>query len=210
MEIQYEVSYKKNAKRIIIKPDFRGGLKITAPYGVTKEKIRSILIINESKLKKYIKKDLSKLYYLGEEYKVIDNLWDMEYKILKDEKRLVVFRKKEDNLQDILEKWLKNEAKKVLSKRVKFYSGIMNVKVKSIKIKNLSTIWGSCNSKGELSFNYLLIKTPIEEVDYVVVHELSHIKHLDHSKKFWNLVGSIIPDYKKRESWLKENFISLI
>ena len=210
MEIQYEIHYKKNAKRIIIRSNHRGGLKVTAPYGISREKIDKIIKINEKRISVYFTKK-EKLYYLGKEYKVIDNVWDLESnKVIKEENYIVVFRLAENKVLDVLNIWLKKEAFRIIKDRVEYYSNLMNVKAKDIKIKEVSTIWGSCNSQGELSFNYLLVKAPLKEIDYVVVHELAHIKYLDHSKNFWNLVKKVLPDYKNREVWLKENFLSLI
>lgn len=210
MEIQYEVKYRKNVKRLIIRPDYRGGLKITAPYGLSKNQIEKIISINKERLNHFVNKNKESTYFLGNEYKILDNIWDLNYyKVLRNNRYLVVFRNKKEKVPVILNEWLKEQAKSIIEERVKYYSNLMNVNVRSVKIKELTSIWGSCNCKNELSFNYLLVKTPLKEIDYVVVHELSHTKYLDHSKRFWNLVKKIIPDYKAREKWLKEKFPKL-
>ncbi len=210
MEIQYEVKYKKNAKRLIIRPDYRGGLKITAPYGLSRDQIEKIISINKERLSYFVNKNKDSTYFLGNEYKILDNVWDLSnHRVLKKENYLIIFRSREEKVPYILDEWLKEQARNIIVERVKHYSVLMNVKVRSVKIKELTSIWGSCNWKNELSFNYLLIKTPLKEIDYVVVHELSHTKYLNHSKNFWNLVKKIIPDYKTREKWLKEKFPKL-
>ena len=76
-------------------------------------------------------------------------------------------------------------------------------------MENRKGRWGSCSSKGELTFNWRLILAPSAIVDYVVVHELCHLKHMDHSPKFWKAVASVLSDYKSRKAWLKDNGIGL-
>ena len=74
-----------------------------------------------------------------------------------------------------------------------------------ITIRNQKTRWGSCSSKGNLNFNCLLMLTPPEVIDYVVVHELCHRKEMNHSGAFWAEVEKVLPDYKEQVKWLKEN-----
>lgn len=81
----------------------------------------------------------------------------------------------------------------------------MGLAYKSLKINNAKTRWGSCGSSGNLNFTWRLIMAPKKVVDYVIVHELAHLKQMNHSPKFWNEVKLIIPDYKNDELWLKRN-----
>ena len=75
----------------------------------------------------------------------------------------------------------------------------------SITIRDQKTRWGSCSSRGTLSFNYRLIYGPAGPLDYVVVHELCHLTHMNHSKDFWNMVEHIMPDYRIYKQWLREH-----
>ncbi|MDF2674900.1 MAG: hypothetical protein K0R09_3168, partial [Clostridiales bacterium] len=77
-------------------------------------------------------------------------------------------------------------------------------------VKEQKTLWGSCSSKDNINFNWKLIMAPQAVLDYIVVHELCHLKHRDHSKNYWNLVEQIIPDHKEKRKWLKENGRSLV
>ena len=79
----------------------------------------------------------------------------------------------------------------------------MNVHFNRVRIKNVKTIWGSCSSKKNLNFNFKLSFLPEALIDYVFVHELAHLKHMNHSKAFWSEVEKQIPDYKKRREELK-------
>jgi predicted metal-dependent hydrolase len=84
-----------------------------------------------------------------------------------------------------------------------------NFKIADIKIKSQKNRWGSCSSKGNLNFNYQIIKLPKEIADYIVVHELCHIKEFNHSKNFWNLVAETIPDHLELRKNLKKNYIHI-
>ncbi len=101
------------------------------------------------------------------------------------------------------------EAKEYLRARTDYFCEIMNLKYSELKFKKLKSRWGSCNSKGVLTLNILLYNTPKESIDYVVVHELAHLVHMNHSKEFHNLVEKYIPDAKKSRAVLKSvNFAS--
>lgn len=89
------------------------------------------------------------------------------------------------------------------SERVEHYSGLMGVTYGRITIRNQKTRWGSCSAKGNLNFNYQLYYLPEELLDYVVVHELAHRRHMDHSAAFWEEVGRYCPDYKECRKRLK-------
>lgn len=102
-----------------------------------------------------------------------------------------------------LDKYYKVKSKELIPKVVDTYSNKMNLFPTSIKFRKNKNTWGSCNYKNGLNFNTLLLKYPIEIVEYVVIHELAHIKHKNHSKRFWNLVEVYCPDYKKRMKLFK-------
>lgn len=107
-------------------------------------------------------------------------------------------------------KELAKKAKASLPQKVSYYANMLGVSYGKIFIKCQSSLWGSCSSKGNLNFNCLLMLLPEEIADYVVVHELSHRLQMNHSPKFWAIVESIIPDFKERRKYLKENGGALI
>ena len=107
-------------------------------------------------------------------------------------------------------KALREKARALVTDRVQYYAPLIGVTYNQIAIRVQHTRWGSCSSKGNLNFNCLLALVPIEVLDYVVVHELCHRKELNHSDRFWNEVAKILPDYKCRKKWLKENGSNLI
>ena len=107
-------------------------------------------------------------------------------------------------------KALREKTRELVTERVAHYAPLIGVMYNQIAIRSQHTRWGSCSSKGNLNFNCLLALVPIEVLDYVVVHELCHRKELNHSDRFWNEVARILPDYKIRKKWLKDNGANLI
>ncbi len=105
---------------------------------------------------------------------------------------------------------LAEQALKMIPERAAFFAHIMDVRYSGITIRSQRTRWGSCSSKGNLNFNCLLMLVPKEVCDYVIVHELAHLKELNHSPRFWAEVQKVIPDFRKHRKWLKDNQAALI
>lgn len=112
-------------------------------------------------------------------------------------------QKKELSPQEI--KFLVTRAKRIIPQRVRYYADILGVTYGRITIRMQKSRWGSCSGKGNLNFNCLLMRTPEAIIDYVVVHELCHLKEMNHSPRFWAEVEKILPDYKERRKWLKDH-----
>ncbi len=100
---------------------------------------------------------------------------------------------------------LAEKATKVIPERVEYYAPKIGVQYNRITIRNQKSRWGSCSAKGNLNFNCLLMLTPPEVIDSVVVHELCHLKEMNHSKRFYEEVLRVYPEYHKWEKWLKEH-----
>jgi predicted metal-dependent hydrolase len=105
----------------------------------------------------------------------------------------------------LLQKWLASEAQTAIINQVQLRAKEMGVQPSSLSIRSQRTRWGSCSTRGTLSFNWRLIMAPPEVLDYVVVHELAHMKQRNHSKAFWAVVARYCPDYLKHRNWLKQN-----
>ncbi len=105
---------------------------------------------------------------------------------------------------------LAREAARVLPERAAYFAPLVGVTYGRITIRAQRTRWGSCSGQGNLNFNCLLMLTPPEVADYVVVHELCHRKEMNHSAAFWAEVERVLPDYRERRQWLKENGGALI
>jgi len=105
---------------------------------------------------------------------------------------------------------LREQARMLVTEKVQYYAPHIGVTYHQITIRTQHTRWGSCSSRGNLSFNCLLALVPTDVLDYVVVHELCHRIEMNHSERFWVLVSKILPDYKAHRKWLKENGTKLI
>lgn len=108
-----------------------------------------------------------------------------------------------DKYEDMVRLWMHSDGGKIFRQKLNDFAGQMNVHFNMVRIKNVKTIWGSCSSKKNLNFNFKLFFLPEALIDYVFVHELAHLKHMNHSKDFWSEVEKQIPDYKKRREELK-------
>lgn len=113
-----------------------------------------------------------------------------------------------DDAEPFTEKEIKalaEKAKVIISERVRYYAPKIGVTYNRISIRCQRTRWGSCSSKGNLNFNCLLALFPIEVIDSVVVHELCHRKHMNHSPKFYAEIEKVFPEYNKWHKWLSDN-----
>ena len=143
--------------------------------------------------------------------------WIIE-KVLMQRQRMEEAQKKEaqrdkcytPEQRSALEKRYREAAKEYFPKRAAYYAYLLGVSYDRIRIAGQKTRWGSCSSNKTLSFNWKLMLAPPGVLDYVVVHELCHLKHMDHSREFWAAVESVMPDYRERRRWLKEHGNELV
>ena len=174
---------KRKTLAIEIRPDMR--VVVRAPEKIPQNEI--IKFVEEKQ--NWIKKQLVQMYFKAEENKK---------------------QKKVPALTNADIEKLCQKALSVIPDKVKYYAEIMGVTYGRITIRNQKTRWGSCSSKGNLNFNCLLMLMPDKVLDYVVVHELCHLKQMNHSKKFWKEVERYMPDYPNYKKWLNENGGALI
>lgn len=102
----------------------------------------------------------------------------------------------------------KEKARILVHERLKYFNQFYSCNYNDVRIKNVSSRWGSCSKKGNLNFSYKLALLPQELSDYVIVHELCHLKELNHSKNFWDLVAKTVPDFKERRALLKKSALA--
>lgn len=174
---------KRKTLAIEIRPDMR--VVVRAPEKMPQNEIMKFVEEKQN----WIKKHLVQMYFKAEEIKK---------------------QKKEPALTNADIEKLCQKALSVIPDKVKYYAEIMGVTYGRITIRNQKTRWGSCSSKGNLNFNCLLMLMPDKVLDYVVVHELCHLKQMNHSKKFWMEVERYMPDYQNYKKWLNENGGALI
>lgn len=204
------VRSKRKTLAIHITPD--ATVEVRAPLTLSKSRIDAFveqkqdwIIKNLEHSKKILKTkkefsfdETTKLWFMGKQYSLRDSAdvrFDGEYfyapyDCFDSSKKSVI-------------KLYRNLAERVIKERVAYYSKFMNVKPTAIKINGAMKRWGSCSGQNSLNFSWALIMSDMSAIDYVVVHELAHIKQHNHSKQFWSIVASVLPDYKLREKKLR-------
>lgn len=158
------------------------GLIIRAPYAASDADIENFVMRNAARINK---------------------LFD---KVRTRQSRLAAVMK----LTDLELRQLADAASKVIPERVAYYAPLVGVTYGRITVRRQRTRWGSCSSKGNLNFNCLLMLAPPEVIDSVVVHELCHRIHMDHSTDFYEEVLRVFPDYRKWNTWLREHGTELM
>ena len=176
--------------------------------------LRKHLKVQEQKKQKQLLVTGNKFYFQGTSYVLEcqekENIKKPILELL--ENRFIIQMLKEtteEELQFLFDTFYKKEAITQITLMVEKWSKIMNLKPKNISFRKAKRRWGSCSSQDSLSFNYYLMKLPLYIIEYVVVHELAHIKEKNHSINFWALVEKFLPNYKELVKELRE-FESLI
>lgn len=217
--IQFEIKYK-NRTSIGISINNYGEIEVQAPKKTPDERVLQALEdkwdLIQLKLKeikdrmngpqeKFYENDESFLY-LGKTFpiKIIeDTNLTQDHVVFEGEKLAVYVKQLEDEkIKQALKRFYYQKCKELINKSVSSYQHYFKTKPRSIRITDSKTTWGTCDSKYQLTFNWRLAMAPREVIDYVVVHEMCHMLHLNHDRSFWRLVGKIMPDYKEKENWL--------
>lgn len=144
-----------------------------------------------------------KLLLLGKYYEIV--LYQQERVALDHENCKLYLPEK--NAEQRLVGWIKENALRILIKSVEEISARMGVKANSVSITGAKSFWGICTAKNDLRFCYRILYAPRDVLEYVVVHELAHIKHKNHSPLFWGEVAKYIPNWKEKRRWLKERVL---
>jgi len=142
-------------------------------------------------------------FYLGEPYRL--QIEDKQSRPLVFNEGFHLSRAAAPRAAAVFERWYRRQALRVMSERVDLYATANGFEFNRIKITSARKQWGSCGPRGDLRFAWRLVMAPLPMIDYVAVHELVHLRHRNHSKRFWSRVKSILPDFKQREDWLEEH-----
>jgi predicted metal-dependent hydrolase len=212
---------RKRRKTISLQISDKSELVITAPHFTPISEINRFVQekqnwINKAiqKQKEMLIKNKAKEYIPGERFYYLGKSFPVETFFEQNERQGLIFWDNRFylNAPDVPAKkreyfirWYKIKAREYFVERADFYSRELNLRPKSVKITSAEKRWGSCSEKDNLSFSFRLIMAPPAVIDYVVVHELMHIKEKNHSEKFWRLVESAMPQYKLHRRWLKDN-----
>lgn len=227
--IIFTVDYgKRKAMELVM--DTAGMLKVKAPKGTSEEDLKAFMakkadwvIKQQAALERTLKAISSgpqkvertyetgeKFLYLGKQYPIVIHVDEAL------EKGQVVFTgttldlyvrssvegESAEHLKTLMTRHCMKACKTLINERLAVYSKQLGLKPKSVSIEDSPVKWGSCDTNRHLMFNWRLIMASVELVDYIVVHELCHLEHMNHSRSFWRLVGSVMPDYEVRQNAL--------
>lgn len=204
--IDYEVDIiRKGNKNTYVRISDDLKIRVTTNYFVTKKDIKSLLDRNIEFLRNTIEKRNREIlkneefFYLGKSYDIIEFSSITEVDII--DNKIYVSDKRN------LDKWLKKEMIRIFEERLKYNYSLFTERIPypGLKIRNMKTRWGVCNRKNlTVTLNSNLIRESIDKIDYVIIHELSHLVHFDHSAAFWETVSKYCPKYKQIRKELKE------
>ncbi|WP_066072517.1 M48 family metallopeptidase [Neobacillus soli] len=217
--MRFEIKYK-NRTSIGISIDTYGNVEVQAPKGTSDERVLQLLeakwdLIQQklNEMKDRLQGTQEKVYEHGESFLYLGNTYqiqifqdkniEQDYVVFEGEKLLIYLNLLEDEkIKQALKRFYYQQCKALVEKSISYYQSNFKTKPRSIRISDSKTTWGTCDSKLQLTFNWRLAMAPQEVIDYVVVHEMCHMVHLNHDRSFWRLVGKIMPDYKEKENWL--------
>jgi predicted metal-dependent hydrolase len=206
---------KRKTLALVVRPD--GSLLVRAPWRTPKYMIQEFVEKNRKWIETKQAQALAVLptaprqyvpgemfLYLGTSYPL--ELVDGQREPLRlDDGKFKLALSRQGDGASAFERWYREQARQVLTARVEFFARQFDFQYKRIRITSARTRWGSCSATGSLSFSWRLILAPLAVVDYVVVHELVHTVFHNHSKQFWDRVGTVMPDFPKHRRWLREN-----
>ena len=215
MRIDYSIVYSKR-KTISVIVERDRSVIVRAPLNTSKELIeieinkRKRIIQNkinhnqkypfDKQTKEFVSGE--SLLYLGKNYKLyitddpVDGVvFDSKFFINKSNQR---------NANKLFKEWYLDSASKIIIPKVKSIAKEIGVKYNSLNILDLKYRWGSCTPKDNIHFNWRLIKAPMNVIEYIIVHELTHLLESNHTPEFWNRVAAQLPNYDKAKHWLKE------
>jgi predicted metal-dependent hydrolase len=218
--VQYDRLVRARRRTIALIVERDGSLTVRAPRRVTlrdieqfiqekmdwilrsREKMKAVI---ENPKKQYV--DGETFLFLGQEYEL--RLVPPQRPALKFDSGFTLSTSAQERGEQAFIKWYKEQALQVFTERVNYYAALHGFSPKQVKVNSAKTRWGSCTSTGTINFTWRLVMAPLEVIDYVVLHELAHLKVKDHSARFWKLVQSICPDFKAKRKWLRDHGLTL-
>lgn len=210
-ELTYRIRHSSKARYLRLQINPSTGLEVVIPRGCKTEEAERFVYKKREWILKHLRTIPAReeFTYLGEkiELKQRYDLFLNKHKITFSKSVLLIESPagSGEDLHTLYNAWLKHLAKRYLPERTIKLAQKFSFNCKRVRIRNQKTRWGSCSATGNISLNYRLIKYRKELIDYVIIHELCHLKEMNHSQKFWKLVEEIVPDYKSLKRELKTN-----
>lgn len=224
--ISYRLKRSRRRRTVGLKMDPEQGLVVYCPHGVSRRRLEEVLHNNSRWIREKSRQAEARraampqvrwmpgalLPFRGVHYPL-----ELYFHGRKRELRLMDGRLRlmlpsgvsaclsEGEVRDQMHLSFREAARETIEARVECFGQAVGAQPRSIRIKGQKTRWGSCSARGILNFNWRLILAPPRVLDYVVVHELCHLVHLDHSRRFWARVGAVLPAYPEARAWLTEH-----
>ncbi len=207
---------KSKRRTISIMIDKDANVIVKAPVAVSQKYIDEYVASKKSWIEKNVKRMSEnailrqpKEYTGGEVFMIFGKEYTMCISSVDDEIKIVedrIFFPSDflDDPKQHMVDWYLGIAKKYIIKRAEQIAQQTNLKPNKIKITKADKRWGSCSSKKNINFSYKLVMANEHAIDYVIIHELAHLLHMNHSRQFWATVGSLMPDYKQHKKYLKD------
>lgn len=195
---------RSRRKTVALYIEKNGELTVRAPLRMKKSDIDKFVIGQSQWIEKklasfvafYEQHPNGAVPYLGKNYRVVKR--DIQGVAVKDDNIYAADREE-------IFRWLFEKAADIILERAKLYIKIMKVSPRAVKLSDAKTRWGSCSGKKSVNLSWRLIFCPITVIDYVIVHEFTHLTYMNHGAEFWAGVKSVLPDFKRERDWLKRN-----
>jgi hypothetical protein len=216
--IQIHSLIRTKRKSISLVIDDKARLIVRAPVKTNFHEIEKF-ILDKSKwieqkqrlVRERLRQQPKKRFEAGEEFLFLGKLYKL--KISNNGKYIFEFNKQnfilsknhQSNARNLFIRWYKLQAYRIFKTKAEHYASKARLSYNQIKLSDADKRWGSCTSGRNLNFNWRLVMAPSKIIDYVIIHELAHLKELNHSKKFWALVERLCPNYLKYKQWLDDN-----
>ncbi|MBI4303421.1 MAG: M48 family metallopeptidase [Chloroflexi bacterium] len=222
--VPYCVKVSARARQVRLEVKSQQGLIVVVPRSFRGKDIPELLqrhrswilhqLANRKQLaaasKEQCLNDGHRLLYLGLEHELVVRQSYAECSSVTPQGRqLVVNLDHQDHLEHVIEHWYREQASKVIGEKVENLAAKLELSYNRFGVRRARTRWGSCSQKGNLSFNWKLVMAPEAVIDYVIIHELIHLKELNHSVRFWRLVEECCPDWRTHKKWLKDHHAEL-
>ncbi len=222
--MEHRLSYhllrsRKRRKTISLHVKEDGRVIIHAPYRTPTSEIDKFINEKQSWIAEKIserekkRKEAEKTFLPGEKFLYLGEWYPLEMQESNNKEpplklafgKFILSKDHLEEARDLFIEWYKKEAKERIVERIDYYSNRFHLFPKGIKTTNAKSRWGSCSRSNRLSFSWRIIMASLTVIDYVLIHELVHIREKNHSRRFWSTLESILPDYRKHRLWLKEN-----
>jgi len=212
-------STRKKTMHIVIERD--GTVSVQVPESIEDDRILEILKTKEYEIHKKLlywrelnKEQIERQFVSGQSFLYLGKNYNLH--IVEDQKRNLVFKdskfilsNKATNPRDSFVQFYKKQARLKIDERLAIYQKAVRKLPGKVEIRELPTRWASCTPDGNIYFNWRCIMAPVVVLDYLIIHELVHLEHPNHSRAFWDKVSAVCPNYQEHETWLKRNGVRM-